>query len=253
MAGIIPGMAEPRLWNNPVDAASIDLALSLVEATATDRVLDVGCGTGEILARALERRPCSGVGVDPDIGALARARVRMEAVTDRVELLGCSLAEADLEPGSFAAALCVGSGHAFADEADSLPGALRGLERLVRPGGVVVLGVGYWRRPPAAAYLEATGLQACEMRSLDETLVLVRDRGMELLACVRSSDAAWDRFESDFWARAEAAARESPEDPALRARWERVRGWRDAYLRWGRSTMGFVLLVLRTPVIASPR
>ncbi|HEX4205805.1 MAG TPA: hypothetical protein VHZ51_16720 [Ktedonobacteraceae bacterium] len=40
-------------------------------------------------------------------------------------------------------------------------------------------------------------------------------------------------------------AREMPEDPAVPGLLERIRSWRDLYLRWGRDTLGFGLYLFQ--------
>ena len=45
----------------------------------------------------------------------------------------------------------------------------------------------------------------------------------------------------------ERYAREQPEDPDVPQMLERVRRWRDAYLRWGRETLGFAVYLFYRP------
>jgi hypothetical protein len=51
-----------------------------------------------------------------------------------------------------------------------------------------------------------------------------------------SSEEEWDRFEGRHWQTALVAK----EGVAVNeSKWDRMRCWRDAYLRWGRETLGF--------------
>ncbi len=45
---------------------------------------------------------------------------------------------------------------------------------------------------------------------------------------------------------------EHPDDPDAPAMLDRIRRWRDGYLRWGRDTMGFALYLHRVPASGGP-
>tara|TARA_R110001606_G_scaffold172809_2_gene319011 strand:- start:2550 stop:3221 length:672 start_codon:yes stop_codon:yes gene_type:complete len=65
-----------------------------------DRVLDVGCGTGT-LALALKRREPDAdiIGIDPDAGVLARARLKAHAAGQTINFLDGFLGTTPLPPG----------------------------------------------------------------------------------------------------------------------------------------------------------
>jgi SAM-dependent methyltransferase len=246
MSAMPHAIDDAQPWNNPLGPRSLAHALGLLKLTADDALLDIGCGRGEPLARALERWPCRGVGIDPDATAIDDAHERLAFAADRVSLQACEMGAADLTPGSFAAAICIGSSHAFGFE-DALSACLGGVAKLLRPGGLLVLGEGYWKREPDAAYMEFTGMTPAEMRLEPDTFARFAELGWEAIFSVRSSDQEWDLFEGASCAKAEAAAHAAPDDTAAQELWSRRRHWRDGYLRWGRSTMGFGLYVLRAP------
>jgi hypothetical protein len=56
-----------------------------------------------------------------------------------------------------------------------------------------------------------------------------------------SGDAEWDAYEGLYHRTVEDYVAAHPEDPDAPVMAERIRRWREAYLRWGRDTLGFGL------------
>ena len=66
-----------------------------------------------------------------------------------------------------------------------------------------------------------------------------QDEGLTLLYAAASSPDEWDHFEGSFAARRYRLAYSLASVEARNAAIERTRRWHNAYLRWGRDTMGF--------------
>jgi SAM-dependent methyltransferase len=119
--------------------AALDLAVlddftrRVLEAGGSTRVLDAGCGTGRI-ARRLSDRGCVVTGVDLSPGMLAVAR-RDHPDLDLAE---GSLTDLPFDDGVFDGVLCWYSLIHLTD--DELPVALAEVARVLRPGGVVLVG-----------------------------------------------------------------------------------------------------------------
>jgi SAM-dependent methyltransferase len=201
-------------------------------------VLETGCGRAEVLVRVLERyTSATGLGVDSDADWLARARANADArIPGReVDLVAATADDADLEPRSFDAVVNVAASHAHG----GYPAALGALAALAAPGGVVLLGEGFWARTPSPAFLEALGGAAeDELGTLDDLLRHARSAGLEPIFESVASPADWARYEETLAGNAEARG---DEDSLAYAR--RIRARRE--LPGGADTMGFVLLVLR--------
>src|SRR3954469_5900938 len=96
-------------FHNPLSAGRVDEALARAELRPAARILDVGCGAGELLVRAAERFGATGFGFDTAEvqieEARRRAAMRAPDVRLRFELADDGSAGYDL-------VACIGSMHA---------------------------------------------------------------------------------------------------------------------------------------------
>jgi ubiquinone/menaquinone biosynthesis C-methylase UbiE len=132
------GFVEPSLHSQvyaPLDAQILDW-LDLLPGA---RVLDAGCGAGEMAARFAGAVGAAGavVAVDgsPDALALARQAVATSPAADRVTLREANLLALPLDSASFDLAWCSYVLHHISDPV----AAAHELRRVVRPGGRIVV------------------------------------------------------------------------------------------------------------------
>jgi len=219
--------AHGRLeFMGPYDASTLERVFEGIDVPAEGRVLDLGCGNGALLRWLAARGTIDGTGVDLHPQGEAPAGVRL--VEGDAEAFPAERAGYDL--------VC--------SVAAVTP--LPRLAELVRPGGLVLFGEGYWKRPPADRYLEALGASRDELRSWDETVRLGDGLGLTLIRAVASGQEDWDRYESTWAANGEAHAAAHEGEPGVAEFLAWIRSGRSRYLELGgRETLGFVLLLLR--------
>lgn len=236
-------------FNSPVSHWKADQLIDQLALTAGQTVLDAGCGNGEFLLRLLERTGALGIGVDSNAACIAEAiiRARTTLPAGSCRFLALPMAEAAIEPGSLDAAVCLGSTHAFGQDEKAWPNALAELARLVRPGGRLLLGEGYWRQPPVARYRALLGEPAGIYHDHAGNIAVAEQQGLVPLYAMVSNEDEWDDFEWGHRQRFELAAWQRPDDPDTQLRLQESRDWRDGYLRWGRDTMGFGLYIFLRP------
>lgn len=233
------------VYCNPIGSARMERVVAVTSLSRGLRVLDVGAGTGELLIRLIERHGVLGVGVERE--AIFAEEMRRAALA-RVETSMLEVVESDAKayvreatPGSFDAAFCIGASHALGDYTMTL----RTLSRLVKPGGHVVMGEGYWKRPPDAEYLASFGGTAEEMSTHAANVEEGVAMGLIPLYATTASQDEWDEYEWTYSANIEKHLLAHPEDPEADQMRERCRAWRSGYLRWGRETMGFGVYVFQ--------
>ena len=225
---------------NPMREADVDRALASLALPPGALLLDTGCGSGEMLLRALERDATwRGLGVDLDPDAIAQARARAaERLPGRD--VRFEVRDAGEVTGRHDAVLNVGSSHVHG----GYPAALRALRGSSASGGTVVYGEGYWREPPSAAFLEALGgATEDELDNLGGLRSNVLSAGFDIASLTEAGRGRLGRLRGD--ARGQRRARRRPGDGRVRATDPRPPGpaGRDA-------DPGFALLVLRA---AGPR
>jgi SAM-dependent methyltransferase len=219
-----------RPFANPLSDEAIAAAIAALELPPGARALDIGCGTGELLARVPDAYR---VGIEPGADRASAARERLDEVHQ------ARFDEVALEPGSFDLVCCVGSSHAIGtwDE------ALRVMATLTRPLGYAIVGEGFWRRHPSDVYLAALGGATPEdLPDRDALEAGAIDAGWTLVHHEIASDADWADYEETLLANGERAHAQRP-DLDLRA-------WLDeSSARWnhpdGKTTLGFALLTLQ--------
>lgn len=231
--------------DHPVRAPLGDVTVTrLLERTlrGRSRLLDLGCGDGTWLLRALELHPeLAAVGVDISGAGFDRSLARAHAigVGDRLTLHCADARSFEPEDGTDAV-LSVGATHAFGGLGPTLDAV-----RSVLPGdGVLLLGEGFWEQAPDAGALSALGADEDDFADLAGTVVTVREAGWTPLHGHVSTQEEWDDYEWSWTGSLERWARDNPDhaDAAqLRAvADEHRRSWLEGY----RGTLGFVTLLL---------
>ncbi|GIG87320.1 SAM-dependent methyltransferase [Plantactinospora endophytica] len=206
-------------WNTPLSAEHADLLLQRLDIPAGGSVLDLGCGWGELLLRAVTGSGATiGVGVDTDQSALARGR---RAALDRGAAQVSFVRQAAAtwrRPAD--RVLCLGSAHALGGTA----AGLATLAELVEPGGRLLFGDGFWERTPSP---EAVKIFGADVLSLPDLVELVRATGWRVLHLSTADQREWDDFESTWRAGRQEWLLAHPDDP----RAEGVRDELDTRLR----------------------
>ena len=236
-------LSEAAHSSHPIHAPlGDDSVAELIEALQIrpgDRVVDVGCGSGEWLLRIAATTGTAGLGIDSSRAAIRLARSRAAAVEPRpaFQLLDA----ARWQPANlFDRALCVGSSQALG----GLEATLRRGHELLEPSGLLLLGEAFWQAPPTPAALAALGVGPTDMPDLAELLTRIEEHGYSVVQQVISRPAEWDEYETRWCDGALEFAAANPHDPD--ADWIRraALSHRDAYLRGYRGVLGFMTAVL---------
>jgi SAM-dependent methyltransferase len=179
-------------WNTPLATEHADALLERLGIKPADRLLDLGCGWGELLIRAVLRadQSVTAIGVDQDAVALARGGERAAelGLETRIAFVP-GAAERWSEPAD--RVVCVGASQAWGGAGQ----ALEALTGLVRPGGRLLFGDGCWERPPTGAAMAMFGESVLP---LAELVALATGIGWRVLTLSTADQREWDEFESTW-------------------------------------------------------
>lgn len=195
------------------------------------------------MLRVLSAAPdARGRGIDSDEQLIARARENAVArgLSERVELVAGSAASASDRADVI---LNIGAEHVYGDQQT----ALRRLASLVRPGGVVLFGSGFWQRPPTVDEAAALGATPDDQRDLAGLVDLAVSEGLRPLDIQTANEDEWNAFESGYLADWEEWLARNPDDPAAPARRADADRHRTGWLRGYRGVLGFAYLTLAAP------
>ncbi|WP_330458885.1 class I SAM-dependent methyltransferase [Streptomyces sp. NBC_00820] len=240
----------PRLsrltFHGPLSEARAGRLVGRLAATRPRRILDIGCGWGELLLRVLEAVPeARGVGVDVNVEDLARGRLNAGArgLAGRVEFVEESAVATERGPADLV--LCLGASQALSTAERPTAEALRELRRLVADGGRVLLGEGFWERTPTADELSGMwpGARVDDHYGLGALLDLSVAAGFRPEWTETASPEEWEAFESAYQADLEVWLAAHPEHPLAAATRERLDRHRAQWMSY-RGVLGLAYLTL---------
>jgi SAM-dependent methyltransferase len=230
---------------NPLSPQKIERLLDLLTLDESSRVLDLGCGRAELALRMIERFGATVLAIDNSSYMLDAARERAEwtGALGKLHLDGMDIRDFQADPETFHLTVMLGAGGI----AGGMAGICRQLKTWTRSGGYVLVGEGYWQRRPSAEYLSILGGPDAQFLDHRGNVQAGVEAGLVPMHAVTANADEWDEYEWKYARSVERYVREQPDDPDARAMLERSRRWRDAYLRWGRDTLGFAAYLFYRP------
>lgn len=248
----LPPVSDDLTFLSPL---SPDRAATLVrwlvgELRPGGRVLDAGCGWGELALLVAAAPDVRVVGIDHDADSLTRARRRAAdlGIEDRVDfLLGDA---ATTGPDRVDGLVAIGASQVWGPEVTrGLPldyeAALTGIRSRVERGSPVVYGEAVWTRSPTPEATAPLSGRADEFVSLAALVDLAVRSGFAPVGVAEATPEEWDDFESGFTARyARWLATHEEDHPDAATVRSRAARQRDAYLRGYRGVLGMAYLRL---------
>ena len=228
---------------NPFTDRKLMLLGEICRLGRTQRQLDLACGKGEMLARWAQRFGITGVGVDISGVFLdaAQRRAGELGVTDRVEFVEADAGNYDAEPGSFDVVSCIGATWI----GGGLAGTLELIRRLLRAGGLLLVGEPFWHEPPPEEAFVALECGPDDFTSLGGTLDRFDAAGLELIEMVLADGDSWDRYVAAQWVTVADWLHANPTSPDAATMRAYLDHGRRTHLQYQRRYLGWGVFVCR--------
>lgn len=220
--------------------ATLGHALRLAPDTS---MLDLACGSGEMLCTWARDHHVSGTGVDISTVFLAAARARADelGVADRVTFVHDDasgyVADQQVSIASCVGATWIGGGVA---------GTLELLRRSITPNGMMLIGEPYWRRePPDQATVEGCGATSDdEWLPLPELIESFGRLGCDVVEMVLADQDSWDRYAAAQWLNIRRWLDANPHDELTREMRAELDTGPARHVRYQREYLGWGIFAL---------
>ncbi len=233
-----------QLIMNPMRSSKLDRFCELLDLPQGGRVLDVGCGKGEFLLRLNKLYDISGIGIDKSPFCVSDCKANKEerAPDADIEYLLMDAADYKTEE-QFDLTCCMGASWIYG----GIKGTLEALNKMTKPGGIIIAGEPYWLKEPSPEYLKADEMERSTFHTHMENVLMGDEFGLKCGYTLASDHEDWDHYETLHWWSAAEYVDANPDDPDNKEILENAKKYRAIYLKWGRDTMNWCLYVYRKP------
>lgn len=230
---------------NPI---SLNKVLRLGEICNMDefsRVLDLGCGKGEVLCQWALNYNIKGTGVDHNELFIQQAKERSDElkVWSQVNFVDNDIQDFVQPFHQYDIVSCLGATWI---SGGLVPTLKLMIEALKDPeDGLLVVGDAFWDKQPDDEVCTALGITPDALTSLGGISDRLDEAGVELLEMMISNDDEWDDYYTTQWMTVSRYLRQNPEFKQAQA----LRAWidrhREIYLKYERAYLGWGIFICR--------
>lgn len=233
---------------NPIHPQRVRQLVELFKLQPQAKVLDMGCGKGQLLLDICEAYQCQGLGVDFCESFIkdARRRSKESQLEERVQFQQMDGRLFKSKENQYDLAICLGAENIFGGYRN----ALKTFKTWVKPGGQILILEGIWKTRPEDGYLQLLGIDPAEfeMQTHADTVKIGEAEDLALAYSLVSTEAEFDHYEGLYWLGIEKYALENPDDPDIEEFLMRIRRWKSGYFKWGRQALACGIYLFYKPL-----
>jgi len=229
---------------NPMDKSKIQKLLELLNLSQGATVLDIGCGKGEVLIRMAEMFNISGIGVDISPYFLKECLRKKEERVPHSDIKFMEMDGANYknEEGElFDLTMCIGASFAYGGFLNTIDT----LQKMTKPGGLIIAGEPYWLKEPDWEYLKKSGIKKEDYNTHHGNIDTAHKQGLNCIYTMVSNQDDWDHYETLQWWSADDYITANPGDQDNAELKQKVNKAKLEYLLYGRDTIGWAIYVFK--------
>jgi SAM-dependent methyltransferase len=229
--------------HNPIDEVKLATLGRAIGPAPGTRMLDLACGSGELLCTWARDHGVTGTGVDISTVFLDRARSRAAelGVAEAVEFVHGD-ASGYVADDPVGLACCVGATWI----GGGVAGTVELLRRSLGPGGIMLIGEPFWRLdPPDQATVEGCHVsERDEFRPLPGLIEHFGELDCDVVEMVLAGQDSWDRYAAAQWLNIRRWLDENPTDELAEQMRAELRTEPARYARYTREYLGWGVFAL---------
>jgi len=229
---------------NPMSTAKFEGLLSLLNLKENCKVLDIGCGKGELLNRLAELFNISGIGVDISPYFIKDCKDRKSERIPDSDIKFLEMDGADYRPEKnelFDLTVCMGASFVY----KGFSGTINALKKMTKPDGMIIIGEPYWLKKPDDKYLKISEINKEDYNSHFKNIEAGEKAGLICLYTLVSNHDDWDHYETLQWWSAYDHISTHPDDPDNSELLNSINKAKREYLLYGRDTLGWAIYVFK--------
>ena len=224
---------------NPFDSKKILTLGKFLGLRNGSRIIEFGCGFGEVLVLWAKEYGITGIGIDIREYACERAKkkIKEQGLDKSIEIICGNGAEYEFDKQGFDVAACIGASFIWGD----YRATIQAMKEAIQPNGKLIIGEPYWiKEPVPSSYREQNKVIHNEY----ELLTIAREEGFDFEYMMRANHDDWDRYEASNWYSLNRWIEEHPHHPEKQEAIDWLHKTQEEYLKFGREFLGWGVYIL---------